>query len=982
MDHYLRFVNGVQALRRRTEGLSVALGGALGVAADPLPHQLATVRRVLSDTHVRHLLSDEVGLGKTVQALMIVNALRWQDPRHRTLVIAPDSLLAQWQEESWIRAHVMPALAGVASGEDAETAPLLLARPRDLVRRQGEAERVLSLDASTFDLLIVDEPQTMPRETVQMLSQAADDFRQVLVLSATPRLGDTAWRELIMRMLEPEAALQARLEGRSLDVVLADREAHAIDGLSENARPEERAEAFLRAAAGRRVIRNGRDGWGPYLPVRKNIEIRVQPLTGERDRHEIAAAILQSATETRDLQGQPWTTARALQRSARAARGGLAAIAEQGGPLGAWAERARTASLEDPGDSRLEALLDILSGEWQRDAARTFIVVCGDNPTIDMLRIALPRYFPDLADGIAVLRRPAAGEIEAVTNLREVQETLAPLLEGSARLLLVGDWVQAGLNLHHVASRIIFYSLPWELESIDQLIGRVDRLGSSSARKKRDKNVRIWRIVQDGAQEAAIADLAAGLGVFDAPLPPLSDQERGEVQEALARSAISRDAPTRVIRVTRLGTGLPTRLTEADPYTPERAIAEYEAWRRMPIVEPAMLGAKQQDREPIANAEAALRSWLETISRSADFEIGSRPDQIDTAFRFNTIWYYRPGGRGRPADIPFLLPDTGTDNWMSDHQPYILDRSGIPVPPRKTVISDAGEESGRPLHFLDHGSRLHDALVAGYAEEARRTFGSNGPVVSATVILPEGHPAKGLGPALITIGAFDPFPDEMLPALWSSEAENICASAPSDAQREALTADRRILQSMARAIQRWVRLNVSAELCRIGSVAGAAGWSDLRTDQVDSILRPLISGPNGQCAKGRKPMHQVLSANLIVAERQRQISKVKARARNFEEEARQALLPLVSAHMSRLVLHWKAEADNRERALERRRNSPPETGPRELWQGQVAALERSLEMSRLCGREAIAILQEFAAGRRGNVPVEPISILLSFPEHS
>lgn len=74
MDQYLRFINGLQALRRKTSALGIGLGGALGAAADPLPHQLATVRRVLGDSHIRHLLSDEVGLGKTVQALMIINA--------------------------------------------------------------------------------------------------------------------------------------------------------------------------------------------------------------------------------------------------------------------------------------------------------------------------------------------------------------------------------------------------------------------------------------------------------------------------------------------------------------------------------------------------------------------------------------------------------------------------------------------------------------------------------------------------------------------------------------------------------------------------------------------------------------------------------------------------------------------------------------------------------------------------------------------
>lgn len=98
----------------RAFALNEGLGGALGVAAEPLPHQLATVRRVLSEAEIRHLISDEVGLGKTVQALMIVNALRFQDPTHRTLVVAPDNLLSQWQDECWTKGHVMPALVGAS----------------------------------------------------------------------------------------------------------------------------------------------------------------------------------------------------------------------------------------------------------------------------------------------------------------------------------------------------------------------------------------------------------------------------------------------------------------------------------------------------------------------------------------------------------------------------------------------------------------------------------------------------------------------------------------------------------------------------------------------------------------------------------------------------------------------------------------------------------------------------------------------------
>tara|TARA_B000000460_G_C21414186_1_gene347932 strand:- start:119 stop:595 length:477 start_codon:yes stop_codon:yes gene_type:complete len=121
-------------------------------------------------------------------------------------------------------------------------------------------------------------------------------------------------------------------------------------------------------------------------------------------RHEVAAIMLEGTDPAQGMQGTAWTAARALQRSARAARTVLTELAAREGTLAQLAEAARVKSLEDPGDSRLEALLDILSEQWCEDEERAFIIVCGDNPTIDMLRVALPRYIPSLVDGISVLR--------------------------------------------------------------------------------------------------------------------------------------------------------------------------------------------------------------------------------------------------------------------------------------------------------------------------------------------------------------------------------------------------------------------------------------------------------------------------------------------------------------------------------------------------------------------------------------------------
>lgn len=985
MDHYLRFVNCVQALRRRVSALDIGLGGALGVAADPLPYQIATVRRVLGNAHIRHLISDEVGLGKTVQALMILNALRWQNTAHRSLVIAPDNLLAQWQEECWIRGHVMPAIAGsIGDGTNDELSPVTLARPRDLMIRPGQGTRTISADPAVFDLLIVDEPQTMPRDAIHAISQAADEFRQVLVLSATPRLGDPASREPILRMIEPEAAALARMEGRSVADMLQEREEAAIASLNGSEGPEDWTRAFLQSGASRRIIRNGRSEWNEYLPQRRNHEVRLQPLESERMRHEIAAMVLEGADPAEGIQGPAWTAARALQRSSRAARTALTDLATRGGSLAQMAEVARVKSLEDPGDSKLEALLDILSEQWCQDEDRAFIIVCGDNPTIDMLRAALPRYFPFLADGISVLRRPAATDVEGVTNLREIQETLAPLLSRENRLLLVGDWVQAGLNLHHVAQGIIFFSLPWEIDGIDQLIGRIDRLAPAGDRKRSKRVIDIWRILVEGSQEAAITDTVAALGVFDSPLPPLSPSELAELQIVLGRAAIRRKAVPSIGLLNGNGTGMNSRFNDLDLHSPRQAAVDFELWIEKPCPKPAMLSELARQREtPVRREERSIGAWLKTITASGDFDIGFRRDKVD-GYGFNTLWYHGVGERGRAGESPFAIPGVSRDSWMSGHVPFIYRRSQISAPPRRSVFTDdgersiEGEKSGRPLRFFDHGAVLHDAMVAGYTLSCLKDFGTAKPVVQASVRLPEGHPARGIGQlVLISAVMVDPFPDTLLPSLWTPNAKEMLESAPTDVQRRALTADRNALQSLFRALQRKVRIAAPAELIRVGSWKARDNWQDLAEDQLDLCLEPMTQSTNNALAKGRTPLVPLEKQEVVNLIRSRQMAAINSKLERHKTSVLNTIRQELAGFALQVSAYFQAEIMNRELALQRRTASPPEAGPVELWQGQVAALERSLAMARLNFSEATTFIQEIASGHTIMSGARPISILMA-----
>ena len=63
---------------------------------DPLPHQFSALERALSGDKIRYLLADEVGLGKTIEAGLILRELKLRGLVRRTLVLAPKGLVTQW----------------------------------------------------------------------------------------------------------------------------------------------------------------------------------------------------------------------------------------------------------------------------------------------------------------------------------------------------------------------------------------------------------------------------------------------------------------------------------------------------------------------------------------------------------------------------------------------------------------------------------------------------------------------------------------------------------------------------------------------------------------------------------------------------------------------------------------------------------------------------------------------------------------------
>jgi superfamily II DNA or RNA helicase len=198
----------------------------------PLPHQIRALSRAISSDRVRYLLADEVGLGKTIEAGLIMRELKLRGLVRRTLVIAPKSLLTQWVIE--MRTHfgeefrlLIPrdfsAYRRLVDDENLwRSHPQVVCSMdsvKPLEKRRGwskedveeyNRERFEDLIAAGWDLVIVDEAHRLGGSTEAVaryklglgLAAAAP---YVLLLSATPHQGKSDHFRRLLSLLDPDA---------------------------------------------------------------------------------------------------------------------------------------------------------------------------------------------------------------------------------------------------------------------------------------------------------------------------------------------------------------------------------------------------------------------------------------------------------------------------------------------------------------------------------------------------------------------------------------------------------------------------------------------------------------------------------------------------------------------------------------------------------------------------------------------------------
>ncbi len=429
----------------------------------PFDYQLQAARSALRRMRGRAILADEVGLGKTIEAGLILAELRLRGLADRTLVITPAGLVAQWQEELERKFGVPTAIPGQDVDRGVLVASLAAAR-RDPLKSQ--------LTADPWDLIIVDEAHRVraPRNASgQLIRQLRS--RYLLLLTATPvenRLQD---------LYEMVSLVAPGLLGTAAQF----RAAHGSAPLATPGK-EPRNIAALRKQTAEVMIRHRRSEASVLLPQRLAETVRVEPSGAERQWYADLTARVRA-------EGRTTTSAQrlALRSVAKLAGSSPAAAAPTLAKIG-WDDLARRGSLLTA-PAKVAVLLDRLGRFTQ--AGQKVLVFTAFRQTLELLTDQVP--------GAAVYHGslPRAEKERVIATFRD-----------EAQVLLSTESAGEGRNLQfcHV---MVNMDLPWNPMQIEQRLGRLHRIGQ-------EHDVLLTNLVASGTiEEQVLRVLEAKINLFE-----------------------------------------------------------------------------------------------------------------------------------------------------------------------------------------------------------------------------------------------------------------------------------------------------------------------------------------------------------------------------------------------------------------------------------------------------------------------------------
>ena len=233
-ENYLRYVTLLCKIKNETAG---GLLSSLASGVIPLPHQLHVLNRAMEHNTIRYILADEVGLGKTIEAGMVIKELKARGLVRRVLVVCPTGLVTQWAAEMQDKFHekfniILPSdfdtIRRLTDSEDVYGQYDQVISPMDSIKpiekhagwtdervEKYNEERIYSIINSGWDLIIIDEAHRVAGSSGEVAryklgSLLAQASPYLLLLSATPHNGKTEPFLRLVRLLDEDVFPNAK----------------------------------------------------------------------------------------------------------------------------------------------------------------------------------------------------------------------------------------------------------------------------------------------------------------------------------------------------------------------------------------------------------------------------------------------------------------------------------------------------------------------------------------------------------------------------------------------------------------------------------------------------------------------------------------------------------------------------------------------------------------------------------------------------
>ncbi len=458
----LRAALAAMAHERPALGLWTAADATLDLHAYQLEPALAVLRGA-----TRVLLADAVGLGKTIQAGLILAELRARGLVDRALILCPAGLRASWAAELrdrfGLQAMVLDhgaIITGVAArpqGVNPWATHALVVASIDFVKRP---EILASAEGAAFDLIVADEAHhlTPGSDRGRAVERLGCQAPWLVLMSATPHSGDQAAFDYLAGLGAHGDPLVVFRRGRTDVGRSADRRSHRLRIVASADEDQ-----LLRAtAAYTRAIWRARG--------HADRAVQLVAITLARRAASSAAAAGRTLVRRRALLGDRLPSA--------PAQGAFAWDEVEDGDGDAADDALACPGLVDQDAERrqLDRLIDLA----QRAAA--------DSSKLRRLRRLLRRagepavvfteYRDTLFAAVAALAATfRLGAIHGGVPAAMRQEVVQQFQRGGLDVLVATDTAGEGLNLHHRCRLVIDLEAPWNPVRLEQRVGRVDRIG-------------------------------------------------------------------------------------------------------------------------------------------------------------------------------------------------------------------------------------------------------------------------------------------------------------------------------------------------------------------------------------------------------------------------------------------------------------------------------------------------------------------------